>query len=82
MLDSVAMERLGIPAVALAHDLFESAARAGAKASGMADLPVVTTPRPRQGSDVEEMLARDSTLVARVIAALEARIAVHAQVVP
>jgi hypothetical protein len=47
----------------------------------MADLPVVTTPRPRQGSDVEEMLARDSTLVARVIAALEARIAVHAQVV-
>ena len=75
MLDSVAMERLGIPAVAIAHDLFESAARVGARAAGIPDLPVVVTPRPRQGSDVDEMLAVDSTLVGRVTAALEARMA-------
>jgi hypothetical protein len=79
MLDTVAMERLGIPAIAIAHDLFESAAKAGARSQGMPDLPIVVTPRPRQGSDTDEMLEVDSTLVDRVISALEQRMQYHAE---
>ena len=73
MLDCVEFERQGIPAVALAHDLFEVAAHAQAKIAGFEDIPVVVTPRPRQSSTVAEMLADDSTLVERVAAALEER---------
>jgi len=78
MLDSVALHKLGIPVVGVTHDLFESAARAMAKAAGVPDLPIVTTPRPRQGSAVEEMLLQDATLVDRVSQALEARMKMFA----
>ena len=73
MLDSVALHQLGIPVVGVTHDLFESAAHAMVQVAGVPDLPIVATPRPRQGSGVEEMLLQDDTLVDRVSQALEAR---------
>lgn len=73
MLDSVALNQLGVPVVAVTHDLFESAARAMVKVAGVPDLPIVSTPRPRQGSEVEEMLRLDDTLVDRISQALETR---------
>ena len=78
MLDSVALNKLGIPVVGVTHDLFEIAAHAMAKATGVPDLPIVATPRPRQGSGVEEMLLHDDTLVDRISQALEARMKVFA----
>jgi hypothetical protein len=78
MLDSVGLERRGIPSVVIVHDLFESAARAQLAASGIPDLPVIATPRPRQGSEFEEMLEHDPDLVERVMAALEARMTLFA----
>lgn len=62
----------------IVHDLFESAARAQLAAAGIPDLPVIATPRPRQGSEIEEMLEKDPDLVDRVMAALDARIKVFA----
>jgi hypothetical protein len=78
MLDSVGMELRGIPTVVIVHDLFESAAHAQLAAAGIPDLPVIATPRPRQGSEFEEMLENDPDLVERVMTALEARIELFA----
>ncbi|MBI3964566.1 MAG: hypothetical protein HY329_02940 [Chloroflexi bacterium] len=82
MLDSVALETLGIPAVAIAHDLFESFAHAQAESAQMSELQIVATPRPRQGSSVDEMLQNDPGLVARVAAALEERISAEPELLP
>ena len=78
MLDSVALHKLGMPVVGVTHDLFEAAAHAMVKAAGVPDLPIIATPRPRQGSQVEEMLLHDNTLVDRVSQALEARMKLFA----
>lgn len=78
MLDSVALHKLGIPVVGVTHDLFEFAAHAMATVAGVPDIPIVATPRPRQGSGVEEMLLQDDTLVDRVSQALEARMKMFA----
>lgn len=74
MLDSVALERRGVPVVAVAHDLFEAAARMQAKVAGFPDIPVVVTPRPPQGASANEILSRDPTLVERTMRALDLRL--------
>jgi|TARA_B100000809_G_scaffold258534_1_gene301901 hypothetical protein len=50
--DAINLEKQGVAAVAVVHDVFEKAARAQAIALGMPDLRMVVYPQPKL-SDVE-----------------------------
>jgi hypothetical protein len=78
MLDSVALERRGVPTVAIAHDLFLPAAKLQAAIAGIADIPIVDTPRPAQGLSAVQIADGDPTLVERVAQALLMRLAASA----
>jgi hypothetical protein len=52
------VERLGVPAVAVATDEFLTAARAQAAALGRADHEVVVVPHPIQDQTPAEIVAR------------------------
>ncbi len=55
MRDAVAVYRKGIPTVLVAHDRFESAAKAQAKSLGVPDLPMLIIPQPMPyGTKAEE----------------------------
>jgi hypothetical protein len=76
MLDSVALARRGIPVVAIAHDLFEVAARMQAKVAGMPSIAVQVIPRPPQGATAQEILASNPTLPAGIAAHLQRQMVV------
>ncbi len=55
------MELTGKPTITLSHDVFERAAKAQAKALGIANLPLIIEPSPKQGnltSNPEELRER------------------------
>lgn len=49
MRDTIALRRLGTPAVAVSWDNFAAAARAYARMMKMEDAPIVVVPAPRGG---------------------------------
>ena len=51
MLDSVNLERMGIPSVVVVVQQFTTAARAVARTQGMPDLPMVVVPQDYLGED-------------------------------
>jgi hypothetical protein len=60
------VERLGIPAVAVATHEFLTAARAQAAALGRADHEVVIVPHPIQDQTTAEIAARADAVVAEI----------------
>lgn len=54
MRDGVNLVQRGIPAAVVVHDVFESAARAQARTTGVPDLPIIVYP---QATSREEQLA-------------------------
>lgn len=67
MHDTIRLEGLGIPAVAVATDVFQTAARAQAGALGRLDFDAVYVAHPIQDQPGEEIAAR-ADAVALVIA--------------
>ncbi len=67
MHDTIRLEALGIPAVAVATDVFQTAARAQASALGRPDFDAVYVAHPIQDQSPEEIEAR-ADAVALVIA--------------
>ncbi|MBI4307626.1 MAG: hypothetical protein HY684_02345 [Chloroflexi bacterium] len=67
------MEKKGIPAVLIAHDRFEAAARAQARALGLPDLPVIVVPQPQSWTTKEEEVQHANEAVGMIQAALLAR---------
>jgi hypothetical protein len=53
VLDSIALERRGVPTVLFVTEVFEAAARAQAAQAGMPELPIVVIPH-RVGWQTEE----------------------------
>ncbi|MDO8532778.1 MAG: hypothetical protein Q7T26_11575 [Dehalococcoidia bacterium] len=59
----MAVYRKGIPTVLVAHDRFESAAKAQAKALGVPDLPMLIIPQPMPyGTKAEEERKADNSI--------------------
>ncbi len=73
MHDSVRIENAGIPAVAVATDVFRSAARAQAAALGRPDFDAVYVPHPIQDQLAEEVTARADAVVDEIVARLTLR---------
>lgn len=53
MLDSIALERRGVPTVLFVTEVFEAAARAQAAQAGMPELPIIVIPH-RVGWQTED----------------------------
>ncbi len=70
MHDTVRIENAGIPAVAVATDVFRSAARAQAAALGRADLDAVYVPHPIQDRLPSEIEARAGAAASEIVARL------------
>jgi hypothetical protein len=68
--DSVRIENGGIPAVAVATDVFRAAARAQASALGRPDFDAVYVPHPIQDQLPAEIEQRADAVVATIIARL------------
>ena len=66
MHDSVRIENAGIPAVAVATDVFRSAARAQASALGRPDYDAVYVPHPIQDQIPTEIEERADAAVAEI----------------
>ena len=58
MRDGIFFTRAGHPALVFVHDFFEAAARAGAKALGLADLNLYVYPQHKPGADDSEEAAK------------------------
>ncbi len=58
MLDTIKLERKGIPAVALIHDRFEAAAHNQAKMLKLASAKLISIPEPSPGEPAAELPAR------------------------
>ena len=70
MHDTVWFEIQGIPAVSIASEEFEDAARTQAKALGLNDARFVLVEHPIQDATDDEMRAKADAVVDQVIAAL------------
>lgn len=67
MLDSVNLERMGIPSVVVVVEQFLVAARANAQAQGMPDLAMVVIAQDYLGEDQAEVRAKLEPLVGQII---------------
>jgi alkanesulfonate monooxygenase SsuD/methylene tetrahydromethanopterin reductase-like flavin-dependent oxidoreductase (luciferase family) len=68
--DSTKLESLGIPAVAIATDVFMTAARAQAAALGRSDFDPVYVAHPIQDQTKAEIEARADAVIKEVVARL------------
>jgi len=68
--DSVRIENSGIPTVAIATDVFRSAARAQAASLGRPDFDAVYVPHPIQDQLPAEIEGRADAVVTRIVARL------------
>jgi hypothetical protein len=66
-------ERLGIPAVAVITDRFETSARAMAEANGLADYPFAVIAHPVAGNGDEELRAKAERAVSLLVPLLTQR---------
>ena len=63
MRDGINLERAGVPALVISHDVFEKAARAQSNALGLADLRLIVYKQPKgQPEDVEGATAARSVV--------------------
>ncbi len=67
MLDSVNLERMGIPSVVVVVEQFLVAARANAQAQGMPDLAMVVVAQDYLGEDEAEVRAKLEPLVSQIV---------------
>ncbi len=58
MRDGINLERAGVPAIVISHDVFEKAARAQSSALGLADLRLIIYKQPK--GRVEEVEGADA----------------------
>jgi hypothetical protein len=56
--DGINLERAGVPAIVISHDVFEKAARAQSSALGLADLRLIVYKQPK--GQVEEVEGADA----------------------
>lgn len=70
MHDSLTLEALGIPTVAIATEEFRTAARAQAAALGRADFDAVYVRHPIQDQTTDEIAARADAALDEVVARL------------
>lgn len=70
MHDSIRLENLGIPTVAVITDVFRAAARAQASALRRQDFEAVLVPHPVQDRSTEEIAAKADEAVDEVVAHL------------
>ena len=70
MHDSLSLEALGIPTVAIATEEFRTAARAQAAALGRADFDAVYVRHPIQDQTTDEIAARADAALDEVVARL------------
>ncbi len=70
MHDTVHLENLGVPAIAVATDEFRNAARAQAAALGRAGFEAIYVPHPIQDQTREEIEARAEAAFDAIAAAL------------
>ncbi len=54
MRDGINLERAGVPAVVISHNVFEKAARAQSNALGLPELRLIIYPQPRGEQDEVE----------------------------
>ncbi|MFQ6026386.1 MAG: hypothetical protein ACE5Q6_02600 [Dehalococcoidia bacterium] len=47
MRDGINLERVGVPAIVVSHEVFEKAARAQSQALGLAELRLIIYPQPK-----------------------------------
>lgn len=71
MLDAIRLEKLGVPTVVLAWEIFESSCHSHAQRSGLASLPVIVVPSStsEENFDLVEPQRADACLP-RVVAGL------------
>ena len=72
MHDTIRLENLGVPAVALATHEFMTAARAQAAALGRPDFDAIYVPHPIQDQTKSEIEAKADAVVSEVISRLTA----------
>lgn len=70
MLDSVNLERMGVPTVTVVTEPFAAAARAVAAAQGVAELPLVVVPHDYVPETADDVRARLEPVVGDVLEAL------------
>ena len=71
MLDHANLERLGIAAVTIVTEPFESAARTHAAIHGMPDLPLIIVPQDYLAEESDDaVIARDEPVFDRILAAI------------
>jgi hypothetical protein len=73
VLDSVNLERMGIPSVVVVTEPFVVAAKATAQAQGMPDLAMVVVPHDYLVEDVEQVRAKVDPLVGDILDRLYVR---------
>ncbi len=73
MLDSVNLERRGIPSVVIVTEPFVNAAKATARSQGMADLQMVIVPHDYLIEDEHQIRAKLEPLVDEIIERLYVR---------
>ena len=54
MRDGINLERAGVPAIVISHEVFEKAARAQSSALGLPDLRLIIYPQPKGHRDEVE----------------------------
>ena len=63
MRDGINLERAGVPAIVISHDVFEKAAQAQSKALGLAELRLIVYDQPKgEAEDVEGATAARSVV--------------------
>ena len=73
MLDSVNLERMGIPSVVMVTEPFVAAAKATARTQGLPDLALVVIPHDYLVEDDTQVRARVEPVVAAILDALYVR---------
>ena len=71
MLDSAKLWKRGVPAVAIALDTFEKAAKDQAKAMAIPDIPIVIIPHVKAGDTPEDFRRRAETAFAEIVTHLQ-----------
>jgi hypothetical protein len=72
VLDSIALERRGVPTVLFVTEVFEVAARAQAKQAGMPNLPIIVIPHRVGWQSEEEVRASAEEVLPEVLRRLTA----------
>ncbi len=70
MRDAVELERRGVPTVTISHHVFESAARAQARALGLAELAIAPVPQPSPWETLEDERKKAEDLFPTIIKSL------------